>query len=139
MALPANVNQEKLSEAALAILGITAFRDRHVVRAWKGMDWDVLDVLYRKGWIDDPKSKAKSVVLTAWVPGWLRISLNDTLECSGPARHAKGEGRPADLAEPGHEDHLTDKVLAHLRHEIAAVTGHEASAVSYFAYSQKYS
>ena len=64
MALPPNLNQEKLSEAALAILGLTAFRDHHVVRAWKGMDWDLLDVLYQKGWIDDPKGKAKSVVLT---------------------------------------------------------------------------
>ena len=64
MALPPNLNQEKLSEDALAILGLTAFRDQHIVRAWKGMDWDLLDVLYQKGWIDDPKGKAKSVVLT---------------------------------------------------------------------------
>ena len=64
MALPPSLNQEKLSEAALAILGLTAFRDRRVVRAWKGMDWDLLEVLYEKGWIDNPKGKAKSVVLT---------------------------------------------------------------------------
>jgi len=64
MALPPNLNQEKLSEAALAILGLTAFRDHHVARAWKGMDWDLLDILHQKGWIDDPKGKAKSVVLT---------------------------------------------------------------------------
>jgi hypothetical protein len=65
MPLPSNLNQDKLSEAALAILGLTAFQDHHVVRAWKGMDWDLLDVLYEKGWIDDPRGKAKSVVLTA--------------------------------------------------------------------------
>jgi hypothetical protein len=64
MTLPPNLDQERLSEAALAILGLTAFRDRHIVRAWKGMDWDLPDVLYQKGWIDDPKGKAKSVVLT---------------------------------------------------------------------------
>ena len=64
MPLPPNLNQEKLSEAALAILGLTAFRDQHIVRAWKGMDWDLLDALYQKGWIEDPKGKAKSVVLT---------------------------------------------------------------------------
>lgn len=64
MALPPNLNHDKLSEAALAILGLTAFRDRHVVRAWKGMDWDLLDALHEKGWIDDPKGKARSVVLT---------------------------------------------------------------------------
>jgi hypothetical protein len=64
MALPPHLNQQKLSEVALAILGLTAFRDHQVVRAWKGMDWDLLDVLYQKGWIDDPKGKAKSVVVT---------------------------------------------------------------------------
>ena len=28
------------------------------------MDWDLLDALYQKGWIADPKGKAKSVVFT---------------------------------------------------------------------------
>ncbi len=64
MSLPANINQDKLSEAALAILGLSAFQDHHVVRAWKGMDWDLLDALYQKGWIADPKGKTKSVVFT---------------------------------------------------------------------------
>lgn len=64
MPLPPHVNQEKLSQAALAILGLSAFEDHHIVRAWKGMDWDLLDTLFEKGWISNPKSKAKSVVLT---------------------------------------------------------------------------
>jgi hypothetical protein len=34
------------------------------VRAWKGFDFRVLDRLYEKGFIRDPKSKARSVVLT---------------------------------------------------------------------------
>jgi hypothetical protein len=29
-------------------------------RTWKGFDWDTLDRLYEKGWIFDPKNKAKS-------------------------------------------------------------------------------
>jgi len=33
-------------------------------RAWKSHDWDVLDRLHAKGYISDPKSKAKSVVLS---------------------------------------------------------------------------
>ena len=33
-------------------------------RVWKGLDWELMDLLYEKGWIVDPKSKAKSVVLT---------------------------------------------------------------------------
>ena len=64
MSLPPNVDQDKLSEAALAILGLTAFRDHQIIRAWKGMDWDLLAELYERGWIGDPKGKAKSVVFT---------------------------------------------------------------------------
>jgi hypothetical protein len=64
VALPSNIDLESLSEVALAILGLTAFRDQQVVRAWKGMDWDLLDALYEKGWIADPKGKAKSIVFT---------------------------------------------------------------------------
>jgi hypothetical protein len=33
-------------------------------RAWKGMPWEATDRLYERGLIGDPKSKAKSVVLT---------------------------------------------------------------------------
>ncbi len=33
-------------------------------RAWKGLDWDALDRLHRKGMISDPVGKAKSVVFT---------------------------------------------------------------------------
>ena len=33
-------------------------------RAWKSHDWDVLDRLHAKGYISDPKGKAKSVVLS---------------------------------------------------------------------------
>ena len=35
------------------------------VRSWKSFDWDAMDRLYEKGFIDDPRSKAKSVPLTA--------------------------------------------------------------------------
>lgn len=65
MPLPTNLDEEKLSEAALAILGLTAFGSHDITRAWKGMDWDLLGLLFRKGWIEDPVGKAKSVVLTA--------------------------------------------------------------------------
>jgi hypothetical protein len=64
----------KLSEAALAILGLTAFRDHDVVRAWKGMDWDLLDVLYQI-----PKVKRSRWFSQASVPGLPKISFNDIL------------------------------------------------------------
>lgn len=57
-------NKNKIDEMALTLLYLTTFRDNHVTRAWKSMDWDTLDRLYEKGFISDPKSKAKSVVLT---------------------------------------------------------------------------
>jgi hypothetical protein len=34
------------------------------MRAWKGQDWDTMERLHTMGFISDPKSKAKSVVLS---------------------------------------------------------------------------
>jgi hypothetical protein len=56
-----DIDTEKVDEAALAILYLT-LHDH--VRAWKGMDWDVLGRLHQKGLIDDPVGKQKSVVFT---------------------------------------------------------------------------
>ncbi len=64
MTLPDNLDQDKLAEAALAILSLTAWDEEFGARAWKGLDWDLTDLLYEKGWICDPKGKQKSVVLT---------------------------------------------------------------------------
>jgi hypothetical protein len=64
MALPPDLDHDRLCEAALAILGLTMFTDHDATRAWKGMDWDLLDALYQRGWIHDPKGKAKSVLIT---------------------------------------------------------------------------
>jgi len=33
-------------------------------RAWKGFDWDALNRLHEKGFITDPRGKAKSVAFT---------------------------------------------------------------------------
>jgi Mn-dependent DtxR family transcriptional regulator len=40
------------------------FSDGYGTRAWKSFDWDAMNRLYEKGYIDDPKSKAKSVIVT---------------------------------------------------------------------------
>ncbi|CAN5758989.1 hypothetical protein BH20ACT12_BH20ACT12_01460 [soil metagenome] len=57
-----------VDEAVLALLWANAFAekvgDMKVWRAWKGMPWEATDRLYEKNLISDPKSKAKSVVLT---------------------------------------------------------------------------
>ena len=54
------LHRQKLCEAALALLSLSL----HDGRVWKGLDWNLMDLLFEKGWITDPKSKAKSVVLT---------------------------------------------------------------------------
>jgi hypothetical protein len=55
---------DKIDDMVLALLCLTLHEDFGATRAWKGHDWDVRDRLYQKGWIFDPKNKAKSVVLT---------------------------------------------------------------------------
>ncbi len=57
-------NENKVDEMVLALLHLTTFEDRYGLRAWKGHDWDTLDRLHEKGYISDPKGKAKSVVVT---------------------------------------------------------------------------
>ena len=59
-----NYDEEKVDEMVLALLYLTSFTERGITRAWKGQDWDVLNRLCEKGLISDPKSKAKSVVLS---------------------------------------------------------------------------
>ncbi|MCG9633239.1 DUF6429 family protein [Vibrio sp. Isolate30] len=58
---------DKASELALTLLFLTLhdkskFDDS--CRAWKGLDFDVMNHLYEKGLILDPVNKSKSVVVT---------------------------------------------------------------------------
>ena len=57
-------DKDKVDEMVLALLYLTTFGDRIGLRAWKAHDWDALDRLHQKGYLSDPKSKAKSVVVT---------------------------------------------------------------------------
>lgn len=60
-----NYDTDKIDQTVLALLSLTLHDvDEFGGRAWKGHDWDVLDRLYEKGWISNPASKAKSVVLS---------------------------------------------------------------------------
>ncbi|MCJ7686444.1 MAG: DUF6429 family protein, partial [Desulfobacteraceae bacterium] len=50
---------------ALALLYLTSFEEKgYRPRAWKGMAWEVMNRLHEKGYIGNPKSKAKSVYST---------------------------------------------------------------------------
>jgi len=55
---------DRLDEVVLALLHLNSFLDHGAARAWKGLDWDSLDRLHARGLISDPKSKARSVVLS---------------------------------------------------------------------------
>jgi len=57
-------DHHKVDEMVLALLSLTMFEeDQHVARAWKGHDWVAMGRLHEKGYISDPKNKAKSVVV----------------------------------------------------------------------------
>lgn len=58
------IDINKIDEAALALLSLTMHKDGSGSRVWKNIDWDVMDRLYEKGYILDPKNKAKSVAVT---------------------------------------------------------------------------
>ncbi|WP_454862674.1 DUF6429 family protein [Paraburkholderia fungorum] len=56
-----NINIDAIDEVALALLYLT-LHERS--RAWKSFDWDVLNRLYERGFIEDPVNKTKSVIFT---------------------------------------------------------------------------
>jgi hypothetical protein len=57
-------DRNKVEEVVLALLYLNFLGDQNEVRAWKSFDWDAMDRLHEKGYIGDPKSKAKSVIVT---------------------------------------------------------------------------
>ncbi|MFT5292610.1 MAG: hypothetical protein ACI82F_004701 [Planctomycetota bacterium] len=84
------LDSDKVAEAAIALLSLTMFNDGATHRAWKGMDWDVLDDLFERGWIHDPKGKNKSVVFTEDGRG-------KALECQTRLLHQAAQ--PGDAAD----------------------------------------
>jgi hypothetical protein len=57
-------DENKVDEMVLALLYLTMFKNHGGSRAWKGHDWDVMERLHQKGFISDPRSQAKSVMMT---------------------------------------------------------------------------
>lgn len=56
-----NLDNEKIDRAVLALMYLGIHED---ARAWKSFDWDAMARLHEKGFITDPRGKAKSVVFT---------------------------------------------------------------------------
>ena len=58
------ISEDKIDEVVLALLYLNFHGDHGAIRAWKSFDWDAMDRLYQKGYLSDPKSKAKSVLVS---------------------------------------------------------------------------
>jgi hypothetical protein len=59
-------DQDKVDEMTLALLYLvsTKLQDGVGARAWKGFDGETIHRLHQKGWIEEPKSKSISLVVT---------------------------------------------------------------------------
>ena len=58
-------DKDKVDELTLALLYLVMHEESgEGARAWKGFDWDTMNRLYGKGFIGNPISKAKSVIVT---------------------------------------------------------------------------
>ncbi len=58
-------DENKIDDATLALLWLVMWKgDYEIAQAWKGFDWDTMKRLHEKGFISNPKGKAKSVVVT---------------------------------------------------------------------------
>ena len=57
-------DKEKVDEMTLALMYLVMHGGKDGARAWKGFEWATMDRLHEKGFIGDPKGKARSVLLT---------------------------------------------------------------------------
>ena len=58
-------DRAKVDEYTLALLFLVMHNEsEYGVRAWKGFDWDTMNRLHDKGFIENPISNAKSVIVT---------------------------------------------------------------------------
>jgi len=55
------LNEDKIDDAALAILSLTLHDE---IRVWKALDWSITDRLHERGLIENPVGKSRSVILT---------------------------------------------------------------------------
>ncbi|HWY88255.1 MAG TPA: DUF6429 family protein [Gemmataceae bacterium] len=55
------LDTNKIDDAVLALLYL-GLHDG--ARAWKGFDWEAMNRLHERGFITEPRGKAKSVVFT---------------------------------------------------------------------------
>ncbi|MFB3893138.1 MAG: DUF6429 family protein [Phycisphaerae bacterium] len=59
-----DIDTDKIDDCTLALLYLVTTKDIWGARAWKGFDWDTMNRLCEKGYISEPRGKAKSVVMS---------------------------------------------------------------------------
>jgi len=59
-----DIDYDKIDDCTLALLYLVTSQDKYGARAWKSFDWETMNRLHQKGYISDPKSKAKSVMVS---------------------------------------------------------------------------
>ena len=59
-----DADAEKLEQAVLALLHLNTIDEKSGKRAWKTLPWSVMNRLHHKGYISDPATKNKSVLLS---------------------------------------------------------------------------
>jgi len=57
-------DKDKVDDYTLALMYLVFHGDGYGTRAWKGFDWDTLERLHEKGFIANPRGKARSVVVS---------------------------------------------------------------------------
>lgn len=58
-------DSDKVDEYTLALLFLVMHDQKeHGARAWKGFNWDTMNRHHEKGFIENPISSAKSVIVT---------------------------------------------------------------------------
>ena len=61
-------NKDRVDEMVLALLYLTSSHDKYGTRAWKGIDLEAMDRLYKKGYITDPSALGSVLCFFASAP-----------------------------------------------------------------------
>ena len=59
-----DMDYDKIDDCTLALLYLVTSEGKYGARAWKSFDWETMNRLHEKGYISDPKRKAKSVAVS---------------------------------------------------------------------------
>ena len=86
----AELDRAKIDDAVLGLLYL-GLHDGG--RAWKGFDWEAMNRLHERGYITDPRGKAKSVVFTEEGMGRAKRLLEELFSKRAEPKAAADRGR----------------------------------------------